>query len=171
MGWGATRGKNVVQELAQMLLINYNYYFLESRWIRLVLPFTENEKKNVYSIYTPSDLNICRRKPLKVDLIDIRISNTIASLHRRLCFVCITHYSLFKEWITLSYSGKWTNQFSWNSKITEWVYTNNPQPLVHLCKVKDCSTWQPNLLVQHQDSSVQVPSDDMLHHMGTSLAS
>ena len=36
--------------------------------------FTENEKNNCFSIYTGSDLNnIFRRKPLKIDLIDLSI--------------------------------------------------------------------------------------------------
>jgi len=36
--------------------------------------FTENEKNNCFSIYTGSDLKtIFRRKPLKIDLIDLSI--------------------------------------------------------------------------------------------------
>ena len=39
-----------------------------------ILPlFTEIEKNNCFSIYTLSDLNIFRRKPLKIDLIDLSI--------------------------------------------------------------------------------------------------
>ena len=40
-----------------------------------ILPlFTESEKNNCFSIYTGSDLNnIFRRKPLKIDLIDLSI--------------------------------------------------------------------------------------------------
>ena len=40
-----------------------------------ILPlFTEIEKNNCFSIYTGSDLdNIFRRKPLKIDLIDLSI--------------------------------------------------------------------------------------------------
>ena len=40
-----------------------------------ILPlFTEIEKTNCFSIYTASDLdNIFRRKPLKIDLIDLSI--------------------------------------------------------------------------------------------------
>ena len=56
-----------------------------------MLPFTESEKKNVYSIYTPSDLNICRRKPFKVDLIDSRISNRKFTPTILFCL----HHSLF----------------------------------------------------------------------------
>ena len=40
-----------------------------------ILPlFTEIEKNNCFSVYTGSDLNnIFRRKPLKIDLIDLSI--------------------------------------------------------------------------------------------------
>ena len=44
-------------------------------YLRIILPlFTEIEKNNCFSIYKGSDLNnIFRRKPLKIDLIDLSI--------------------------------------------------------------------------------------------------
>ena len=49
--------------------------YLPSRGEVNILPlFTEIEKNNCFSIYTGSDLNnIFRRKPLKIDLIDLSI--------------------------------------------------------------------------------------------------
>ena len=50
-----------------------------------ILPlFTEIEKNNCFSIYTGSDLNnIFRRKPLKIDLIDLSIHTSLS-----LVFIC-----------------------------------------------------------------------------------
>ena len=58
-----------------------------------ILPlFTEIEKNNCFSIYTGSDLdNIFRRKPLKIDLIDLSI-HAWKTCH--FVFVWLTHYSL-----------------------------------------------------------------------------
>ena len=58
-----------------------------------ILPlFTEIEKNNCFSIYTGSDLNnTFRRKPLKIDLIDLSIH---AFTNAIFVFVWLTHYSL-----------------------------------------------------------------------------
>ena len=61
-------------------------YFTEPRSGEVnILPlFTEIEENNCFSIYTGSDLNnIFRRKPFKIDLIDL---STHASLHPPFCF-------------------------------------------------------------------------------------
>ena len=47
---------------------------LQSGELNILPLFTEIEKNNCFSIYTGSDLNnIFRRKPLKIDLIDLSI--------------------------------------------------------------------------------------------------
>ena len=60
-----------------------------------ILPlFTEIEKNNCFSIYTGSDLNnIFRRKPLKIDLIDLRNTGEKRVYTRHFCF-CLA-YALF----------------------------------------------------------------------------
>ena len=61
-----------------------------------ILPlFTEIEKNNCFSIYTGSDLNNnFRRKPLKIDLIDLRNTGEKRVYTRHFVFVWLTHYSL-----------------------------------------------------------------------------
>ena len=57
-------------------MVNSGRIFTETRSGEVnILPlFTEIEKNNCFSIYTGSDLNnIFRRKPLKIDLIDLSI--------------------------------------------------------------------------------------------------
>ena len=52
-----------------------------------ILPlFTEIEKNNCFSIYTGSDLhNIFRRKPLKIDLIDLFFFNDTSHTTDEVC--------------------------------------------------------------------------------------
>jgi len=59
-----------------------------------ILPlFTEIEKSNCFSIYTGSDLNnIFRRKPLKIDLIDL-FTDTAAILDS---FVSDIYYGMLR---------------------------------------------------------------------------
>ena len=55
------------------VLKNISQLFFEIE-VNILLLFTEIEKNNCFSIYTGSDLNnIFRRKPLKIDFIDLSI--------------------------------------------------------------------------------------------------
>ena len=68
---------------------------LRSGEVNILPLFTEIEKNNCFSIYTGSDLNnISRRKPLKIDLIDLRNTGEKRVYIRHFVFVWLTHYSL-----------------------------------------------------------------------------
>ena len=68
--------------------VNIGRIFTEPRSgeINIMPLFTEMEKTNCFSIYSQSDLNnICRKKPSKVDLIDITIHAWKTCKRRKAC--------------------------------------------------------------------------------------